>query len=252
MFNNTDNVNLLYIREGYSTNSKNITRKQNALLCRTNGQGKYFFNGKEIITNEGSVIFMPKNICYSFEVIPETECKNVTFCFQGDFKDAKPKIYSLDGFNEKYDLYNNLANWWISEDAYKKYKSYAMFYNLLAHLSFLENTEYATSHYFNLIVPAEEYLQSHLFDCNLKTDMLHTLCGISAAYFRKIFHHKFGISANEYIINKRLSFAKNLLENGYSENIKDLSLSVGYNDPLYFSRAFKKKYGISPTNIGKV
>ena len=80
-------------------------------------------------------------------------------------------------------------------------------------------------------------------------DTLHTLCGISDTYFRKIFIARFGTSPQKYIVNKRISQAKSMLEAGDFDTISEISASVGYNDPLHFSRAFKKKYGVAPSKL---
>ena len=54
-----------------------------------------------------------------------------------------------------------------------------------------------------------------------------------------------GKSPNEYIIELRLQFAKNLLDNT-NMSIKQISERVGYSDQYFFSRIFKKYLGISP------
>ena len=57
---------------------------------------------------------------------------------------------------------------------------------------------------------------------------------------------------NQYITEKRLSYAQSLIDDGDFATISEISQSVGYSDPLYFSRLFKKKYGISPLNMSKI
>ena len=59
------------------------------------------------------------------------------------------------------------------------------------------------------------------------------------------------MSPQKYIQNMRLSQAKPIIDNGDFDTISELAFSTGYNDPLYFSRAFKKKYGVSPLNYAK-
>ena len=104
---------------------------------------------------------------------------------------------------------------------------------------------------FQAILPAINHLKKHIFDTELKTGRLHSLCGISDAYFRRIFLKEFGVNPSQYITEKRLSQAKSLIDNGDFDSISEIALSVGYSDPLYFSRQFKKKYGISPLNMSK-
>jgi AraC-like DNA-binding protein len=52
-------------------------------------------------------------------------------------------------------------------------------------------------------------------------------------------------AGNEFIRSVRLRESKALLENA-SLNISEIAYQVGFNDPAYFTRAFKKQYGQSP------
>ena len=58
------------------------------------------------------------------------------------------------------------------------------------------------------------------------------------------------LSPKEYIQNKRLNLSKQLLEEG-EKTISSIAYESGYSDPKYFSTAFKKKYGLSPSEYMK-
>lgn len=61
-----------------------------------------------------------------------------------------------------------------------------------------------------------------------------------------------GQSATEFARNIRLKEAKKLLQNNaHQHTIAEISYMVGFNDPLYFSRCFRKYFGIPPSEIGK-
>ena len=96
---------------------------------------------------------------------------------------------------------------------------------------------------------AVEYLENHMFDHNLHIDILPSLCGISPAYFRRIFASVYSTNPQKYIEDKRLSYAKALLENEANDTIGEIARMVGYDDPLYFGKVFKKKYGVSPSQL---
>lgn len=71
----------------------------------------------------------------------------------------------------------------------------------------------------------------------VKTDRSHLF---------RIFKKELGISPQEYLINFRLSRARELLGK-YDLNISQVGYSVGYNDPAQFSRLFKKKFYVTPS-----
>jgi len=61
-----------------------------------------------------------------------------------------------------------------------------------------------------------------------------------------------GQSATEFVRNIRLKEAKKLLiNNSHQHTISEISYQVGFNDPLYFSRCFRKYFGVPPSEIGK-
>ena len=68
---------------------------------------------------------------------------------------------------------------------------------------------------------------------------------LNSAYLTRKFIQKYKISPKEYLIEKRIEHAKKFLTET-DANVKEISVSVGYFDQLYFSRIFKKKVGVSP------
>lgn len=69
--------------------------------------------------------------------------------------------------------------------------------------------------------------------------------GISRTYLNSSFQKEIGISVQKFLIDFRLHKAANLLI-GTSKPINEISLEVGYDDALAFSKAFKKKFNVSP------
>ena len=70
---------------------------------------------------------------------------------------------------------------------------------------------------------------------------------VSPSYLSTMFKKAYGISPNEYIMEKRMTKAKDLLRVFPPINIKQISSLTGYSDPYYFSRLFKMSVGMSPT-----
>ena len=67
-----------------------------------------------------------------------------------------------------------------------------------------------------------------------------------------LFKEEFGISPVDYLINVRIDKAKIFLTNqDHNLSVKEISNSVGFEDPLYFSRLFRKRTGMSPTEYRK-
>lgn len=68
---------------------------------------------------------------------------------------------------------------------------------------------------------------------------------LNTSYFSRFFSEQVGTSPKQYLLNKRIERAKELLLET-NASIFEIANSVGYDDQLYFSRIFKKHIGLSP------
>ncbi len=73
---------------------------------------------------------------------------------------------------------------------------------------------------------------------------------LSTTYVTKIFKEIINDTPINYLIQIRLEKAKELLREG-KISIQDISKQIGYDDPYYFSKLFKKKYGMAPSEYRK-
>ncbi|WP_020153638.1 response regulator [Caldibacillus debilis] len=91
---------------------------------------------------------------------------------------------------------------------------------------------------------AKAYIQEHYQEPVALEDVANVV-GLSPPYFTKLFKEKTGQTFIDYLTEIRLKKAKELLlENRLS--LKEISYQVGYKDPNYFSRVFKKYFHQSP------
>ena len=74
---------------------------------------------------------------------------------------------------------------------------------------------------------------------------------MSVSWFLRNFKEVTKRSPTQYLLNIRLDNAISLLETT-SYNVTEISAIIGYDDPLYFSRLFKKYKGVSPSDYRKI
>jgi len=91
---------------------------------------------------------------------------------------------------------------------------------------------------------AVDYIQSN-YSRKISVDEVANYIGLNRSYFGAIFKEITEFSPRDFIIYYRMDKAKKLLSD-ISMNIGDVSRSVGYDDPLAFSKQFKKIVGVSP------
>ncbi len=252
MFDNIENLKIISsIHRKNKFSGKVENRASHVFFIRVCGGVSYDFGDKTLTVNEGELVFLPKGSSYTYRCLSD-DAMYTSINFQCDFsKTPDPCCFSLDNFYDKDFIANHFSSMWNLGTQADKYKCLSRFYNLLSYLSTIEHSDYSEKKKFKIIEPAVNYLKEHIYDCSLKTNNLHLLCGVSDTYFRQIFVSNFGITPQEYIVSKRLYHAKSIIDSGDFETISEVATSVGYNDPLYFSKAFKKMYGRSPSDVDR-
>ncbi|WP_343248645.1 helix-turn-helix transcriptional regulator [Diplocloster hominis] len=94
------------------------------------------------------------------------------------------------------------------------------------------------------IALAREYIKEHYAEpLTLKT--VARTAHISPYYFSKLFKQFTGVNFVNYLTDVRLDKAKEMLQ-ANELSIKDICYAVGYKDPGYFCRIFKKTVGVTP------
>lgn len=248
MFENIENIKLLDIVSRVSSLYLTTTSRSNhGFVFKLSGASRYEFESGIIDLKEGEMLYIPKGTSYTVRRISECDSKYMALCFDAVIANAEPRLYPMNNFSDINYICSSLMRLWLFRSQSDEYKCISFFYDILSKICEMDKAAYRSNQQYQLIEPAVEYMKAHIFDSSLKAQELHELCGISGTYFRKIFASRFGTSPQKYIINKRLTQANTILNNGDFESISDVALSVGYEDALYFSRAFKEKYGVAPS-----
>jgi AraC family transcriptional regulator len=80
---------------------------------------------------------------------------------------------------------------------------------------------------------------------DLRLPTLANECGLSISHFCRAFKQSFGISVHQYVIHRRIEFAKFLLKSS-SSSLAEIALRSGFCDQAAFSRTFSSLVGTSP------
>lgn len=88
------------------------------------------------------------------------------------------------------------------------------------------------------------------FSNDITVEKLAQTLSLNPSYFTRKFTARTGISPKQYILNKRLEYAKQLLVTT-DATILEISNSAGFSDQFYFSRIFKKTQRVSPSEYRK-
>lgn len=106
-----------------------------------------------------------------------------------------------------------------------------------------QKTDYGDNEYVNLAI---DYI-TETYDQNINVTDIANKVGISRSHLNLSFQKELNLSVQRFLIDFRMHKAANLLINT-TMSIKEIANLIGYHDQLVFSKAFKKKFGLSPKN----
>ena len=89
------------------------------------------------------------------------------------------------------------------------------------------------------------YIDQHFRESIDQRDLAKR-CGMTTFRFSRLFKEANGLGFTDYVLNKRMSFAKELLDNSQMP-ITSIGYEAGFKDPSYFARAFKQYASCTPS-----
>ena len=220
-------------------------RPSHALVFRRTGNIRYDIDGQQIPLLEGQVMFLPKGADFTVTQTTPGISRYTVVNFLGDFPLKQPQLLGYPANLQQ--VCTRLDRCCTLEPEENPCLLLSEFYWILSQLLESPELPYHSSHSLQLLNPVIEHLQKRLFDPELKIGSLHTLCGISDTYFRKLFIARYGVSPKKYILDRRLRHARELLASRECSAVAEAAQLSGFTDPLYFSKLFRERYGYPPS-----
>lgn len=218
-------------------------RNHNALIFRHYGQAEILHNGEKTLLDKNDITFIPAQFDYTIRSQDE-EIVVIHFCIDGDttfpfsfIRAQRPEIFAT--------LFEELLAVWKNKPLGYQYKIDALFLSILENVEIQLKTENA-SPVFVPISQAVDFMHKHFSERDLSIEKLAKQSGYCTSYFRRVFHEITGFSPQDYLSQLRFSYADTLLSSGYY-SVKEVAFLCGFDDPKYFSTAYKRKKRISPS-----
>lgn len=216
------------------------------LVFKVSGKSKYELEDSNVILDKGEVLYIPQGCNYRTALLSESS----NYIAINFYAQMQKTPCSLMDFQPSFDVqswFNSMLRFWAMENAANHYQCYSMFYRMLAEHDSIRS--YQTNRQKSLIKDSIVYLEKHLFDPDISIPEMIACSRVSTSYFRQLFLSVYGQSPKQYIKNTRLVQAYAILASGEYYDIQSVAELVGYHDALYFSKIFKQKYGVAPSEL---
>ncbi|MEK3720130.1 response regulator [Paenibacillus sp. FSL H8-0034] len=101
----------------------------------------------------------------------------------------------------------------------------------------------------DLMLKVKAYIIQHA-QREISLDLIAEHVQVSPFYISRLFKETFGTNYVDFLTERRIDKAKGLMSDE-GKSLKEIAYEVGYHDPNYFSRVFKRTVGQSPTDYRK-
>ena len=151
-------------------------------------------------------------------------------------------VKNVQGGNDLADMLRQMPSE-RTADMSENLKFFAKLYEFMSLLT--REGCHAESKESDYLEEAVRYIKAHHHE-QITVESIARYVGISRKYLYAIFKNALGISPKDYVIDYRMEKAKEFLLNE-SLPVGSIAYSVGYDDALNFSKMFKSKTGMSPS-----
>jgi AraC family transcriptional regulator len=95
-----------------------------------------------------------------------------------------------------------------------------------------------------------DHIDQHL-DGDLDLETVSRVAAFSKFHFHRQFMATFGLSVHRYVQLARMKRASHRLADGSAQSVTDIAMDAGYDAPDAFARAFRRRFGQSPSSFRK-
>ena len=90
------------------------------------------------------------------------------------------------------------------------------------------------------------FIEEHISDEELKIDDMAEAVGLGRTVFYEKIRHLVGVSPSDFLRQVRMQRAQQLIARS-KMTVSEIAYSIGFTDPKYFTKCFKKVTGMTPS-----
>ena len=214
------------------------------LIYCTGGSGLLVFDDCTFAYREGDVAVIPPHVAHSNQ--GESGFTNIHINMKNSTFLPKHPVLIQDDSNHFIRNAFHAVFYHYSDLSSRSASLLSAYGALIA--SYLTAYQRVTPHS-SIVEEIERTIIRNYPDCNFELDRYLRSIPFNYDYLRKLFRKELGVTPLQYLNDKRLQAAAEYLCSVFHDgsSISEISHQCGFREPLYFSRMFKKKYGVAPS-----
>ena len=220
-------------------------RVHHILSYQLNGHYDHDFGDRLLAVKAGSLFFIRADEAYTVtrREAGEAICVNIAT------ESAPPSaVYDCLGEPRVENLFRKLYTLRHTEVEETRYAAMAVIYELLSILAAKrasDGREGGTAR----LAAAEQYIRAHFRDEQIRTETLAALSWLGKRQFTALFAAHYHTTPAQYVIDLRLRTAADLLGEGLG--VSAVAEAVGFSDVYYFSKLFKRRFSLPPSQYAR-
>ncbi|MDR2211992.1 MAG: AraC family transcriptional regulator [Spirochaetaceae bacterium] len=220
----------------------------------TQGEGTFNTDGRLYKVRPGSIMFVLPGHAHSYKPLWETGWQEYWAGFMGDYFtrmlvegiiSPQHVFFDMGLRDDLLSIYKRILEEVKNQQPLYQLRTCSAILTILAEMLTRQRRGDRPSYYQQIVEKAKFLMESRVESAISLPDISGEL-GISASRFNEIFKTYTAMTPYQFFIQLKIYRAERLLEQEET-SVKEVSLSLGFEDQYYFSRLFKNKTGIAPS-----
>ena len=215
-------------------------RPYSSLSFRIQGTARIETEDGQYTVDTNDILYLPQGLGYTAHY---TETEMITFHFLTEENDREIQVFSFENGEKIYKAFLQASQLWrIKAPGYNLYALSAL-YAILGMICQKETHAQLPPHF----LKAVSMLNGGYTNGRLNMGEVCHQAGIAQSRFRQLFKLHYGKTPVDYLTDLRIEHARSRIAGGMS--VEAAAFESGFNDPKYFARAVKKRFGCTPRDF---